>query len=288
LKSSSPMTIPAGIGRTRDTTGSAAPETPRGCPAGSAWAPAAVRVLAVCVALALAGCARQEPAAGADPGRYPAELAIWRIVDRGCNAHADGAEPAAGLRCESARGYAVLKDRCGPSHYLVIPTARRAGVESQELLQPSEPNYFALAWAERGSSLAMLTAGGSQAPEIGLAINSRYGRSQGQLHIHIDRLRPEVGIALRAFSAAPAATSGARLVLMGHSYRVDRLASLAQSPFVVAAQAWDATTDDARARLTLALVGDGAGGYLLLSDRAELLALDRGHAEELLIEHACR
>jgi CDP-diacylglycerol pyrophosphatase len=233
--------------------------------------------------IGLGGCARQAE---------PADLAIWRIVDQGCNAGppAQAAaqrapQPTRGLQCDSAQGIAVLKDRCGPTHFLVIPTVRRAGVESPELLNAQEPNYFALAWAQREASAAALAPGAADRADIGLAINSRYGRSQAQLHIHIDLLRPQVRSALQALGPPWAADS--RLELMGHWYRVDHLESLARNPFAQAAREWSAHSADERARLTLAIAADGGQGFFLLSDRADLAAGDRGHAEELLVPHPC-
>ncbi|SPE35720.1 putative CDP-diacylglycerol pyrophosphatase [Burkholderiales bacterium] len=237
------------------------------------------------LSIGLAGCARDAE---------PSDLAIWRIVDQGCNGGQHAPAPAVpepaphptrGLQCETAQGIAVLKDRCGPTHFLVIPTARRSGVESPELLSAEEPNYFALAWEQRAASTAALSSAAPDKADIGLAINSRYGRSQAQLHIHIDLLRPQVRSALLALAQPLAADT--RLELMGHWYRVDHLDSLAQSPFAQAAREWGAQTAEERARLTLAVVGDGGHGFFLLSDRADLTARDRGHAEELLVPHPC-
>jgi len=65
------------------------------------------------------------------------------LVDAGCN---QGRAPVPSLYCDRARGDAVLKDICGATHYLLIPTARRIGVESAELLRDDEPDYFEHAW----------------------------------------------------------------------------------------------------------------------------------------------
>lgn len=235
----------------------------------------------LCLALGLGGCARNPE---------PADLAIWRIVDQGCN----GGQAAAGqavqrprrdLQCDTARGYAILKDRCGATHFLLIPTMRRLGVESPELQAAEEPNYFALAWEQRDRSVAALGGAAPADADVALAINSRYGRSQTQLHIHIDFLRPQVRAALRTLTVPVGAHT--TIDLMGHHYRVDHLESLASSAFVQAAREWGAQTLEERARLTLAVAADGAGGFFLLSDRADLASLDRGHAEELLVPRSC-
>lgn len=211
-------------------------------------------------------------------------LALWRIVSQGCEA--SPAHPVAGLQCDPAYGVALLKDRCGPDHYLVIPLARRPGIESPELLDPREPNVIAYAWAQRGRSLGLDAAMPVPAnADLALAINSRYGRSQEQLHVHIDALRPEVRSALDALPRPVA--PGTMVELAGHRYRVDPLERLEPAPFAALAAAWGAHSQDERAHLTLALVQDRQGGFLLLSDRADLWRLDRGHAEELLRERHC-
>jgi len=225
------------------------------------------------LSMGLAGCGRSAE---------PADLAIWRIVDQGCNVTASQPRERPDLSCNDPQGYAILKDRCGATHYLVIPTARRTGVESPELQEAGEPNYFALAWTVREVSRTAQPADA----DIALAINSRYGRSQSQLHIHIDYLRPEVRLALRTLRLPLA--DDTHLELMGHRYRVDHLDTLARSPFVLVANEWGAHTIEDRAHLTLAVAGDGASGFYLLSDRADALTLDRGHAEELLLHHSCK
>jgi CDP-diacylglycerol pyrophosphatase len=97
------------------------------------------------------------------------------------------------LRADS--GYAVLADRKGGAHFLLIPTRKIAGIESPELIAPGAPNYFAAAW--RASD--RLTAAAQHAiprNAVGLAVNPARARSQDQLHIHIECLRPEVFEAL--------------------------------------------------------------------------------------------
>jgi CDP-diacylglycerol pyrophosphatase len=88
-------------------------------------------------------------------------------------------------------GFVVWKDSVGNSQYLVMPTKKITGIESSELLLPNAANYFADAW--------MVTALVDQQLHqtlprsfFALAINSVSGRSQNQLHIHIDCIRPRL------------------------------------------------------------------------------------------------
>jgi len=92
-------------------------------------------------------------------------------------------------------GYAVLADRKGGAHLLLIPTQVIEGIESARLLEPDAPNYFSAAWQARDRLAA---AAGHSLPRdaVGLAVNSAHARSQDQLHIHIECLRPDVFQAL--------------------------------------------------------------------------------------------
>lgn len=97
-------------------------------------------------------------------------------------------------------GYAVLADRKGGAHYLLIPTQTMAGIESRELLDPDTPNYFAEAWRARDVLSHYV---GHEVPRsaTALAVNKAHSRTQDQFHIHIECLRQDVLDALRA--AAP-------------------------------------------------------------------------------------
>ena len=56
-------------------------------------------------------------------------------------------------------GFAVLADRKGGAHFLLIPTRTLAGMESPELFQPGTPNYFEAAWAARDLVAAVVGHG---------------------------------------------------------------------------------------------------------------------------------
>jgi CDP-diacylglycerol pyrophosphatase len=118
-------------------------------------------------------------------------------------------------------GYAVLADRKGGAHYLLIPTQTMAGIESSELLDPDAPNYLAEAWHSRD---LLAKSVGQPVPRtaVGLAINTANARTQDQFHVHIECLRPEVAASLRA-GAAQVGDTWAPLPVAGSTYQAERL-----------------------------------------------------------------
>ncbi len=133
--------------------------------------------------------------------------ALRRIVQDECAVHwlrQHSASPCERIYLPGAphasEGFAILADRKGGAHFLLIPTRTIAGMESAELLEPGAPNYFAAAWRAR-DLLARSVGHGVPRNAVGLALNPRHARSQDQLHIHIECLRTDVALALR--SAAP-------------------------------------------------------------------------------------
>jgi CDP-diacylglycerol pyrophosphatase len=190
------------------------------------------------------------------------------------------------------KGYVVLKDLVGDTQYLLMPTAKVTGIEDPQILAPNAANYVADAWAERHFTV---TAAKHDLPrdDLSLAINSVYGRSQNQLHIHIDCVAP----AVRDAVAKDIATLGDKWApfpepLAGHQYRALRIGEdgldrvnvfqrIADS-FQGARQAMD--------KQTLVVVGatlpGGAPGFVLLEDQADLAAGNRGSGEELQ-DHSC-
>lgn len=121
---------------------------------------------------------------------------LWDTVSQECvpqSATLAASSPCLKVVLEPSveRGYVVFRDRHGPLHFLLIPTTRIGGIESPELLDSTVTDYFQKAWGERDFI-------GQQSDEplprdiVSLTINSSYGRSQDQLHIHISCIKPDV------------------------------------------------------------------------------------------------
>jgi CDP-diacylglycerol pyrophosphatase len=132
--------------------------------------------------------------------------ALRQIVQEHCLPHwIQQADPAPCERVTltagpaDTQGYAVLADAKGGAHFLLIPTARVAGIESPELLEPRAPNYFAAAWRARDRIAAVL-GHDVHRDAVGLAVNSEQHRSQDQLHIHMECVGAEVYRVLRTAS----------------------------------------------------------------------------------------
>jgi CDP-diacylglycerol pyrophosphatase len=217
--------------------------------------------------------------------------ALWQIVhDRCVPDQQANATPAPCVRVDLTDGYAVLKDRNGATQFLLLATAKVTGIEDPAVLAPSTPNYFAAAWQSHD-----LVSQRAQQPlpddEIGLAINSPHGRTQNQLHIHIDCLRPDVVDALRGHGAeVGTAWAPFPVPLAGHPYIARRVAGMDLSdanPFVLLADGVPgARAEMDRWTIIAAPTVAGAPGFLLLADRFNPTAGDRASSEELQ-DHAC-
>jgi CDP-diacylglycerol pyrophosphatase len=218
--------------------------------------------------------------------------ALWQIVHDRCvpDQQANSA-PAPCALVDLSGGYAVLKDIDGATQFLLIPTAKVTGIEDRAVLAPAAPNYFATAWQARGM---VEQRAGQTLPrdDIGLAINSVYGRSQNQFHIHIDCLRPDVVATVRMYRAAVGATWAPFPVkLLDHPYLARRVVSdnLADTkPFRLLADSVPVAPAE-MGNWTLVAVPtsfDGTPGFVLLADRVNLAIMDRAEGEELQ-DHAC-
>jgi len=237
--------------------------------------------------LPLVGLAIASVAHAADPD------ALWKIVSEKCVPKAAAAASPAPCRfVDLTRRYAALKDLVGVAQYLVIPTDRITGIESPVLEDPASPNYWEAAWEAR-QFMAESLAKPVPRDDVGLAINSEKGRTQNQLHIHVDCVSADTIEALHANEDAITASWAAFPVrLAGHGYlamRIDAPDLADVNPFRLLADGIPAARTDMGDETIVAIAttfGDGRDGFVLLADRADLASGDRGSGEELL-DHGC-
>jgi CDP-diacylglycerol pyrophosphatase len=244
-----------------------------------------IRLLFVVASLlALAGTARADPDA------------LWKIIHDKCVPNQQQhSQPAPCAKVDlgngSQGGYVVLKDLIGDTQYLLMPTAKITGIDDPAVLAPDARNYFADAWAERHFTE---DAAKRALPreDLSLAINSVAARSQNQLHIHIDCIRPDVRDALARGEAA----IGDRWApfpepLAGEHYQAMRVMGETLDGTDLFKLVADGIPG-ARAAMgkeTIVVAGAtfaGKPGFVILSGTADLATGDRGGGEDLQ-DHSC-
>lgn len=94
-------------------------------------------------------------------------------------------------------GFAVLKAPLLKTEVVVMPTAKVVGLEETSLRGPAGAAYWRAAMEARLHVTEALK-GRLDRRDVAMAVNSRGGRSQDQLHIHLDCVRPAVRAALHA------------------------------------------------------------------------------------------
>jgi CDP-diacylglycerol pyrophosphatase len=217
--------------------------------------------------------------------------ALWHIVHDLCarDVRISG-DPAPCAKVDLRAGYALIKDVERPTQYLLLPTARITGIESPSLLAADAPNYWRSAWANRGYVEKQIGRPVGR-DGIGLAVNSYGGRTQNQLHIHIDCVSPETRQAVDA-AAGRLGSHWSELTLgpRGVRYRARWIAGQdpPADPFKLVART-DGLARADMGRMSLALIPadkpHGVPGFVLLSDRS---GDDHDAAAEELLDHHCR
>lgn len=242
----------------------------------------------VTVALVAAGALM---AMAPDKSRPP--NALWWVVHNLCvtDQRLLGV-PAPCLDVNLSQGWALVKDTRAPTHLLLVPTRRISGIESPALLAPDAPNYWQFAWNAR-SFLERLAGRPVPRQDMALVINSIPGRSQNQLHIHLDCVQPEIAKTLSDHLGEIDETWRPLSVLLaGHHVLVRRLDGAqfgARDPFKLMA----AGVPGARSRMgqeALAAVGAvlplDRPGFILITHPFPPDAADLGAGEEIL-DHRC-
>jgi CDP-diacylglycerol pyrophosphatase len=213
--------------------------------------------------------------------------ALREIVQDQCLAHwreQHSAAPCVELHLDDAAhpesGYAVLADRKGGAHFLLIPTRTISGIESSTLEEPGAPSYFQAAWRARPQLDGVI---GRPVPArlVGLAVNPLHARGQDQLHIHIECLRPDVYETL-AREAAHISPAWSPVTLGGANYWVRNISNNldADDPFKVLAS-HPPRADRGMSDYTLVVAGPPAG------DRGFIMLASASAAGELLLDSSC-
>ena len=252
--------------------------------------------LAALIAVLVAACSTTGPLP--PPPVHQNGMILWGLVHDQCVPdQRDHGAPApcalVSLDPDEGRGFVVLKDRTGVAQHLILPTARVTGIEDPRVLAPGAANYFAAAWSERRFVEDRL-GHPLRRDQLSIAVNSIYGRSQDQLHLHLDCIDAALGVAVQAGAPAAAARwPAAALTLKGRAYRVRWLAGDtpdAANPFDLLAREAPGAAK-AMGAWTLVLIGatraDGTPGFYLLADRADPAAGDMASGEDLQ-DHSCR
>lgn len=220
---------------------------------------------------------------------------LWRVVQTCVADHGLTGVSFPCLAVDNAqgdeRGFVVLRAPFERLHVIVTPTVRTIGIEAPRLVEPGAPNYFADAWASRHYIADDLTQKPDRA-DIAMAINSKPGRSQDQLHIHIGCVRPDVKKTLvdLADSLHPGRFVPVRVLPKAPRYMAMPIAGadlVGQNPFEIVAEALKpADMSD----VTIVVVGTGdtaAPGFILLARSRVLTQWDNAHGE-VLLDESCR
>jgi CDP-diacylglycerol pyrophosphatase len=216
--------------------------------------------------LLVAGCAAMPPA------EIPAERAgLYRAMET-CLGEASPTPSC--LTVDRGRGFVLLKDRdpAKPYGYLIVPDRAVTGIEDPRALRPPVADLWRYGWAAGAELLPAPPSG------RGLAINSKAGRSQDLLHIHISCVRDDVRAELASVRLAPGWAPEPVLLLEGRAWNARRVARLDPSPFLRLTELPGAAED--MGAQSLAVFGLPDGGFALLADATEPGA--PGDAEELL------
>ena len=220
---------------------------------------------------------------------------LWKIVDGQCvpAAAASAALPPPCTHVNRGEGWATLKDRRGALQYLLLPTAKIAGLESPELLRADTPNFIARSWDER-VLLDRLRGRPLPREAVSLTVNPARRRSQDQLHVHISCTRPEL-LARLADVQDELTTRWAPLRggWLGHEWyvrRVDGDTLDGLNPVAdVAAQVPGAADEMDRVGISVVAMNfrDGGPGFVLMATRWTPDDVTSGSAEHDVQDHDC-
>ncbi len=241
------------------------------------------RTMRFALLLLCAGLAGAREAAAFDVAD---RTALWRVVNDLCRPMQQAFSlPLPCLKVDMAGGYAVIRAPGDKTRILIVPTAKIEGIESPAVLRDAMTNLWSEGWSERNRVVASASRplGWN---DIGMAVNSRRGRSQDQLHIHVDCVDPRLKLAL-ASRAGRLSSKWSNLEPgpWAGRYRVKEIDAAGVDRNIFKLVADEIPGAKSRmARQSIAVVGfigpNGDRGFAVLASS------DGGHAEELL-DHDC-
>jgi CDP-diacylglycerol pyrophosphatase len=178
---------------------------------------------------------------------------------------------------DRARGFVIIEDDdpAKPVAWLIVPDVEVTGIEDSRALVPPVVDFWRFGWEVGRELLPQATPG-----RIGLAINSKAGRSQDLLHIHISCVEPAVANTLAAAGIGPDWATQPFVRLAGDPYNARRVSSLDRSPFLLLSELPGARDD--MAAQSLAVIGTPGGDFYLVTDATGAGVV--AEAEDLLDE----
>jgi CDP-diacylglycerol pyrophosphatase len=215
--------------------------------------------------------------------------ALWQIISRQCLPNQQAFQhPEPCAKVDETAGFVMLKDRVGALQYLLMPVARISGIEDPILLDPGTPNFFAQAWQQR-TVMADKLGKPIADQNISLAVNSWYGRTQNQLHVHVSCIRSDVRSRLSDLLPTPTEHwSHLPGGLSGHDYLVRRISAnelQQRQAFRLLADEVDGARGN-MAHFGLAMTALPGGDLLLLATELDVLTLNFASPEEIQ-DHGC-
>lgn len=210
---------------------------------------------------------------------------LWNIVNERCGTSLDTRHSC--LVIQRKAGFVVLRDLNGPVQTLLIPTIKITGIEDQMLLDPSARNYFYDAWSYR-YILNQENRRVIDPKYLSFSVNSLYGRTQDQLHIHASCLKPDVyELISRYRTQIGSAWTTLPEKIFGHTYIAQKI-KLNDLKSVQPFQQLKMYAQDRHHQLKnygLAMVSAERGDIILLATEVNLLEWNFGSAEEIQDTH---
>lgn len=217
----------------------------------------------------LAACA---PSAGAEG---PRSDGLYRQM-RACLA-----DPGQGTPCtvtDPRRGLVLIKDDDPAKRFawLLVPSTDVTGIEDPAVFVAPVANFWKIGWTFAGELLPAPPEGRA------LAINSKAGRSQNLLHIHVSCIPLGLRDALAEADIGPAWRAEPFVTVDGQAFNVRTVERLEPSPFLLLRELPGAAED--MGGQSLAVIGRAGGGFYLVTDSTE-----RGVAAETeaLMDETC-